>query len=94
MGSSAGGGGQAFDADAAVDGTGEQEQYRPDMHAQLRAVAEHAALSVELAESQIASLQEAMQARREHAQEAAAELQAYEDRYDVHQSNRSTTPQE
>jgi hypothetical protein len=103
MSQSASGGGQAFNAGVdAVDGPAggddgvriENDPYRENVHVQLRAVAEHAELSVELAERQIADLQEAMEGRRAHAQEAADELRAYEDRHDVHQTNRSTNPQE
>lgn len=87
--------GEAFDATAeTADSTGDVGAYDPRLHEQLKALAEHAQLSVDLAEQQIASLQEAMEGRRAHAQDAADELRAYEDRHDVNQTSRSTTPQE
>jgi hypothetical protein len=99
MGSAAGGDGRALDAtvaavDGPAEGAGEHGPHNPQLHEQLKAIAEHAELSVELAERQIADLQEAMEARRQHAREAADELRAYEDRYDINQTNRRTTPQE
>lgn len=88
------GNGEALNATVATAEAADVGAYDSRLHAQLKALAEHAQLSVELAEQQIASLQEAMQGRRTHAQEQADELRAYEDLHDVHESNRSTTPQE
>lgn len=93
MSSTAAADGQAFDAqpDTSDNNPG---AYDPKLHEQLKALADHAELSVELAERQIEELQEALEGRRTHAREQAEELRAYEDRHDVHETNRSTTPQE
>jgi hypothetical protein len=90
MTSIASGNGQAFDAEVhtedgntptSIPGPG---VYSPALHAQLKALAEHAEMSIGLAEQQIAHLQEALEGRRKHAEEQAAELRRYEDLHDVH----------
>lgn len=76
---------EAFNADADVQSEAAPGPYDPKLHKQLKALADHAVLSVELAERQIADLQEALEMRRQHAQDQADELRAYEDRHDTHQ---------
>lgn len=80
MSQAAGGSGEAYDAQAS---SGDSGVYDEKLHRQLKAVADHAELSVGLAEQQIEQLQEALEGRREHARQTAAELAEYEQRHNV-----------
>lgn len=75
--------GEAFNAEVATSENADVGAYDPKLHQQLKALADHAALSVELAQQQIEHLHEAMEGRRAHAEEQADELHAYEQRHGV-----------